>query len=507
MRYPFELTLLKIFKKIAFVVLAFIFIRKEAQAQTGITWTSRTSVGNSTWKSVVYGNGKFVAVGSTGGTQCVMTSPDGVTWTLQTAISGSWSSVTFGNNTFVAVAYGGTNQVMTSPDGITWTSRTPAASNTWGAVAFGNGVFVAVADGGTISNDVMTSADNGVTWTSRTSVFQNNWTAITFGNNQFVAVAYSGNGTANQVMTSPNGITWTRHASTADNDWAGITYGNNLYVAVAQNTTGGGTQVMTSPDGATWTGRTQANGTAWNNVTYGGGLYVAVSFGGSGNEVMTSPDGITWTTRTSAANNTWSGITYANGIFVVVGGGGSTTNRVMTSGTFITVPLNWLSVKGDLNNALQACIKWDVEERSVAGYVVEKSTDGINYSPIGSISSKGNGDNSYSFTEQQLLMSTTWYRVKQIDIGDRFSYSSVIILRNGNNSPKSVYPNPVEVLTTVLVDKNSLNKTAVLTDVEGKTLQTIRISSLSFTVNVANYPAGLYLLKIGNERPVTIVKE
>ena len=58
---------------------------------------------------------------------------------------------------FVAVSVSGTgNRVMTSPDGITWTLRTSAADNAWRGVTYANGIFVAVASSG-IGNRVMTS--------------------------------------------------------------------------------------------------------------------------------------------------------------------------------------------------------------------------------------------------------------------------------------------------------------------------------------------------------------
>ena len=98
-----------------------------------------------------------------------------------------------------AVAQSGTgNRVMTSPDGINWTIRTSAADNEWMSVTFGNNLFVAVANTGT-GNRVMTSPD-GITWTIRTSAADNDWRSVTFGNNLFVAVAASGTG--NRVMRS-----------------------------------------------------------------------------------------------------------------------------------------------------------------------------------------------------------------------------------------------------------------------------------------------------------------
>jgi hypothetical protein len=58
---------------------------------------------------------------------------------------------------FVAVASTGSgNRVMTSPDGVNWTIRDSAADNTWWGVAYGNGLFVAVASTGS-GNRVMTS--------------------------------------------------------------------------------------------------------------------------------------------------------------------------------------------------------------------------------------------------------------------------------------------------------------------------------------------------------------
>jgi len=61
--------------------------------------------------------------------------------------------ICFGNGLFVAVSASGSgNRVMTSPDGINWTLRTSATNNYWTSVCYGNGLFVAVASG-----SVMTS--------------------------------------------------------------------------------------------------------------------------------------------------------------------------------------------------------------------------------------------------------------------------------------------------------------------------------------------------------------
>jgi predicted RecA/RadA family phage recombinase len=119
----------------------------------GVNWTSRDSPTMSQWNSVCYGNGLYVAVSSGGNN---MYSSDGISWVAAPTVGTSWLSVCYGEGIFVATSVFGTgNRVMTSPDGINWTIRTSAADNAWTSVCYGNGVFVSVANNGT-GNRVMT---------------------------------------------------------------------------------------------------------------------------------------------------------------------------------------------------------------------------------------------------------------------------------------------------------------------------------------------------------------
>jgi len=314
-------------------------------------WTSRTASGN--WYNVTYGtdpsgNGLFVAVS---GSNLIMTSPNGITWTSRTAPANNfWLNVRYGtdpsgNGLFVALAVSGEKRIMTSPDGINWTLRNAAVNNNWTSVTHGidpsgNGLFVAVANSG--GRDRVMTSPNGISWTSRNAPSDNNWGDVTYGtdpsgNGLFVAVAGSGPGGSvipsgeGQVMTSHNGITWTARNASTGNFWKCVRYGNGLFVAVAAS--GTGNRVMTSPDGITWTARTYAADHNWNGLTYGNGLFVAVAASG----VMTSPNGINWSPSTAAVNNNWTSVTHGidpsgNGLFVAVADIGG-TDRVMTANT------------------------------------------------------------------------------------------------------------------------------------------------------------------------------
>ncbi len=233
---------------------------------------------------VTYGKGIFVAVGATG---TILTSPDGITWTPNTAgIASYLGGVTYGSGTFVAVGYTGT--ILTSSDGVTWTSRTSGIYSAFLEVTYGNGIFVAVA----LSEDILTSPD-GITWTQQ---------RIT-------------RTTANAVTTP------IRKTSPGNPPLRGVTYGNGIFVAVGDAGT-----ILTSPDGITWTPRNSGTSYFLSGVTYGEGSFVAVGNIGppsTWGTILTSPDGVTWISRNSGTTAFLRGVTYGNSTYVAVGDHGT----------------------------------------------------------------------------------------------------------------------------------------------------------------------------------------
>ena len=190
----------------------FVAVAKEGYVMTssdGASWTEIAFA--NAWTGITFANNQFVAVAESAGAGRgqVMTSANGTSWTLQTAASvSSWASVTYGNGIFVATAWNGTDRVMTSPDGITWTAQTATStSSQWLSVTFGAGIFVAVSLDA--PNRVMTSPD-GITWTARDAASPQQWLGVAFGNNTFVAVAvFAG---LNGVMSSAGSVSPTPSA-------------------------------------------------------------------------------------------------------------------------------------------------------------------------------------------------------------------------------------------------------------------------------------------------------
>ena len=196
-------------------------------SEDGVTWTPK-NVGFDV-RSLVKSGDYYIAAGVSG----VKRSLDLDTWEdfglTVLPEANTWKSIVYAAGLFVAVAYNGTNRVVTSPDGITWTPRTAAEANAWLSVTYGDELFVAVSYNGT--NRVMTSPD-GITWTPRTAAEANSWQSVTYGNSLFIAVASDG---ANRVMTSTDGITWNTGSTAENNQWFSIVYGGGKFVSVAKS--------------------------------------------------------------------------------------------------------------------------------------------------------------------------------------------------------------------------------------------------------------------------------
>jgi hypothetical protein len=76
-------------------------------------------------------------------------------------VENDWWGVAFGNGLFVATAVSGVgNRVMTSPDGINWTIRASVADSIWKGICYGNGTFVSVSSNGTVMTNDYTANDN-----------------------------------------------------------------------------------------------------------------------------------------------------------------------------------------------------------------------------------------------------------------------------------------------------------------------------------------------------------
>lgn len=113
-----------------------------------------------------------------------------------------------------------------------------------------------------------------------------------------------------------------------------------------------------------------------------------------------------------------------------------------------------------------------VSEINNMGFEIQRSLNGIEFTSIGFVQGNGNSNDriSYRFTDYDLPVSTTYYRLKQLDFDGAFEYSPIQLIENTqfDVAPK-LYPTIVK--DRIQIQGNaSLTYDMKVTDLSGKTL-------------------------------------
>ncbi len=261
-----------------------------------------------------------------------------------------------------------------------------------------------------------------------------------------------------------------------------------------------------------------------NQTTFGGGSFQGDAFiakfnsngirqwasyyGGSsddiGNDIATDSSGnIIITGKTSSAN-----------AIATTG-----AHRTIFGGAFIAkfsptgiLPVKLIAFNAALDSKKVNCTWETASEINNDYFTIERSTDGNHFESIGRVKGKGNTNTNtrYSFTDNNPFAGISYYRLKQTDFDDTYTYSA--IQRVGSleklNSTISLYyenNNPIVKINAVvasnaIIELISLAGVPLFTQEQATTLgeNTIPINN--------NGTSGFYLLKVQLEDKVAYFK-
>ena len=238
----------------------------------GTNWVVVETGTNINANSIIYGDGKFIMVGTN---KRIMTSTNLTTWTAST-VPGDNSNgiITYANSLFVIVYLNG-NIALTSSDGSTWAPEvTPIGQTGWLDVIYTGDRFIAVSSNS--YGNAMVRLDSTGTWS--TLVMNPAYT-------HYQGIAYSGSilvaaSLYETTHSSDLGSNWTPVTPSGTPDFRAIRYGNGVFVTVGLLKGVSPVTIIKSTDnGATWT---QVNTvTGYQSVVYSSaiGKWVAVGYG------------------------------------------------------------------------------------------------------------------------------------------------------------------------------------------------------------------------------------
>ena len=155
-----------------------------------------------------------------------------------------------------------------------------------------------------------------------------------------------------------------------------------------------------------------------------------------------------------------------------------------------------------------ATLKWQTsQELNNDRFELYRSYDGSNFELAATIAGAGNSSlpKNYSYQDRINLDGNVYYKLKQIDIDGKFSFSNIVKLSStDNNGSFKVYPNPVTNSFNVLF---SASKTGVanllIRSTNGQTVYRQSISVIkgnnSVSINGYQLSSGMYYISVTND--------
>jgi len=171
------------------------------------------------------------------------------------------------------------------------------------------------------------------------------------------------------------------------------------------------------------------------------------------------------------------------------------------------LPVQFVTFKAELQND-KVLVSWSTaSEQNSSHYDVERSSNGTDFNRIGSVKAQGNSNSlvNYSFVDANPVAGISYYRLRQVDLDNRYVYTKTAVVRNESRSRAfSVWPNPViDNVNITLTSDRSQNLSLRVVDLNGRVVRSqvvnVQKGMNQVTLNVNSLNKGLYVVQLIGE--------
>ncbi len=163
------------------------------------------------------------------------------------------------------------------------------------------------------------------------------------------------------------------------------------------------------------------------------------------------------------------------------------------------LPVNFVSFTANLYSNNQVNLNWTVAQKgNTQVYQIQESQDGAKWQNVGSIPSNNfQSVQSYSYNRFMAQAGNHFYRICEIDINGQVYYSETRMVKTGNSSSISFWPNPA---SNNLMIQNSQAKAVKLRifDPLGRSVQEHTIQPGTYTIDISGLPKSTYMISVLN---------
>ncbi|MEM7037284.1 MAG: T9SS type A sorting domain-containing protein, partial [Bacteroidota bacterium] len=165
------------------------------------------------------------------------------------------------------------------------------------------------------------------------------------------------------------------------------------------------------------------------------------------------------------------------------------------------LPVEGLMLAGKAENSAVRLDWATTQEINSAFFEVQRSTDGHNFVPIGEVAAGGDLPEgaAYHFYDVTPGIGLNYYRLRQVDRNGLHGFSNTVMVAFGGDLGVVVYPNPARDQVFVQYDGAEVLRMS-LTNMLGQVVWQDGGVTGSRTLNVADFPRGMYLLHIRDAR-------
>ncbi|MBI5370419.1 MAG: hypothetical protein HZA79_00180 [Sphingobacteriales bacterium] len=306
----------------------------------------------------------------------------------------------------------------------------------------------------------------------------------------FAVYEYNGSGSTSKYLTtalSASGSTVTAPAIISSNP---ITAPAASSIVLSWTNGNGSGRIVIAKEGSAVTA-SPVNLNAYSaNAIFGNGPQVAV-----GEYVVYAGAGSSVTVTGLTANKTYHFSVFEyNGYDAPVY---NTGNALTASATVLSaLPVTWLYVNAAETNG-KTVVNWaTAQEINTEYYLVEKSSNGIDYSEIARVKAAGNSnqENHYSYTDKMNSSASAYYRIRQVDADNKYTYSSVVRISGALTQKIKLLQNPVQGQVRIQCAGEHMGATLRIVDVSGRELCRAKILSPLTTISTGHLKAGVYYI-------------
>jgi hypothetical protein len=176
---------------------------------------------------------------------------------------------------------------------------------------------------------------------------------------------------------------------------------------------------------------------------------------------------------------------------------------------FTSLPLHLVNFTGTNNNGVNHLTWQTADESNTRQFIIERKTDNGNFTAIGQVAARGQGNGYYNYNDAFVMEGKVFYRLKMEDIDGSFTYSYTVTLSvDQSGATSKVFPNPTNDKVFVQIsDNNLLHTQARLLDVNGKLIYAFTINDWQQPVNLSGQPSGIYMVQLKNGEILRINKK